>query len=93
MAVPDQTTSTDGIGPIGMCVEKSGQFGLGRLRDQIPAPWRSKSVSGSGKKPSGARNPTIVSFVIRHILCSARTAARQQRLDMPPNLPVPNFQR
>jgi hypothetical protein len=28
-----------------------------------------------------------------HILFSARTAAREQRLDMPPNLPVTNFRR
>jgi hypothetical protein len=28
-----------------------------------------------------------------HILFSARTVARQQRLDMPPNPPVTNFQR
>jgi hypothetical protein len=28
-----------------------------------------------------------------HILFSARTAAREQRLDMPPNLTVTNFQR
>ncbi|MCC6001052.1 MAG: hypothetical protein JJU19_09350, partial [Pararhodobacter sp.] len=41
--------------------------------------------------PSGARNATTVSFVMWHILFSARTVARQQRLDMPPNHPITNF--
>ena len=55
------------------------------------APWRNKSVSGSGEKPVGAQNATTVSFVMWHILFFARTVARQQPLHMSPNLPVTNF--
>ena len=36
MTMPDQSPVTDGIGLGGMCVEKCGQFGLNRLRNQIP---------------------------------------------------------
>jgi hypothetical protein len=73
--------------------EKRVQFSLDRLCNQLPSTLaRTKSVSGSGENHSGARNATTVSFVMWHILFSARTAARQLRLDMPPNLPVTNFQ-
>ena len=74
--------------------EKSVPLGLDRLRNHLPSTLaRAKSVSGLGENPSGARYATTVSFVMWHILFSARPAARRQRLDMPPNPPVTNFQR
>ena len=36
MTVPDQPPAASRIGLIGMSAEKRGQFGLNRLRNQIP---------------------------------------------------------
>jgi hypothetical protein len=47
----------------------------------------SKSVSVSDENPSHAQNATTVAFGMKHGLFSARTALRQQRNVIAPNLP------
>jgi hypothetical protein len=88
-----------------MGVEKRIQFGFNRLSDQIPRTLAQqirqrvcrKSVWCAKRdnrilRHVAYRSPLSLGPMARHGSLSARTAARQQRLDMPPNLPVSNFQ-
>ena len=105
MTVPDQPPAASGISLISMGGEKTIQLGLDRLCDQLPCALPQQIRQRVGRK-SGRRakrdnrilchvayhSPLSLGPMARHGSFSARTAARQQRLDMPPNPPITNFQ-